>query len=121
MTVGIVRFAYAPHHVDHKISMIGQWVGDPTGLQGLPGVDGAPGARGATGDTGPPGPAVSTSAVCSTFMYSYHDKCDNVCLRTSVVAFDEGPCSVTSDTGSCSKPKDLSVPQTHNICCVCAP
>lgn len=39
------------------INETGQWVGDPTGLQGPPGEDGAPGSPGPPGPPGPEGPA----------------------------------------------------------------
>ena len=116
------------------INISGSWVGDPTGLtgpqgpQGLQGpigpapahewsgtslrfqnpdatwgsytnLQGPQGPQGLTGPQGPPGPTVSTSAVCG-----------RDCSCTVTV---DSPCTVTSDTGSCS----FGV--TGFKCCVC--
>lgn len=72
----------------------GKWVGDPTGLQG---------------PQGPPGPPVNTVAVCGFY------SCSSACSSGSVVAYSKFPCSVTSDTGSCSAER------TSDKCCVCSP
>ena len=45
------------------INETGEWVGDPTLLQGPPGIDGAPGAIGPAGPTGPAGPDGADGAV----------------------------------------------------------
>lgn len=42
----------------------GQWVGDPTGLQGPAGPQGPPGPQGPAGPQGPPGPP-APSAICT--------------------------------------------------------
>ena len=63
---------------------------------------------------GQPGPAVHTSAVC----FSGKATCADTCGGTDrVVANVEAPCTVTSDTGSCSW-RRLRNP---GRCCVCAP
>jgi len=89
----------------------------PQGPQGLQGPQGPTGATGATGPTGPqgpqgpPGPAVSTSAVC-TEVAGWN--CSSLC-SVRVVAAVPAPCSVTSNTGSCSRTG------TPGVCCVCSP
>lgn len=111
------------------VNGVGQWVGDPTGLIGpapahqwsgtslsfqnpdgswgsfvnLQGPQGLQGVQGQQGDTGP---AVSTSAVCSG------NYCNEVC--GNIVACADAPCTITSNTGSCSQTSSGS-------CVVCAP
>lgn len=81
------------------------------GLQGLPGLKGDTGATGATGPQGPQGPqgpAVHTSAVCT-----FGTNSCSCAVKTIVQVW--GPCTVTSDTGSCSSDSGWL------NCCVCAP
>lgn len=76
--------------------------------QGPAGPQGPTGAQGPTGPQGPQGPAgppAHTSAVCSANIPS--------CPDGFVVQPTLGPCSVTSDTGSCTA--------TTGRCAVCKP
>ena len=80
----------------------------PSGPQGVQGVTGATGVAGPAGTTGPQGPAVHSSAICSgTTAYCT----GNICGRNTAIASAMGPCTVTSDTGSCSI--------AAGTCCVC--
>jgi hypothetical protein len=97
------------------VDALGNWVGSPTGLQGPQGPTGPTGATGATGAAGatgpqgpqgPTGPAVHTSAVCVSSGLAY--------CQISYVAHVGGPCTLTSDTGSCSAP-------SGGQCAVCTP
>jgi len=123
------------------INSLGQWLGDPTGLQGPKGdepahqwsgtrlrfqkPDGTWGTyvdlRGPAGPQGPAGPAVSTSAVC----VSAHDIYDGVCscagqTVSKVTTAPGGGCSASSDTGTCSA-LGGGLYGTTGQCCVCAP
>jgi len=92
----------------------GKWIGDPTGLQGPPGPQGPrglQGAQGTQGPQGPPGPAVHTSSVCSVTSLS----CLTVCGTGRIVAGSGAPCSITSDTGTCTNG------YASGSCCVCSP
>jgi hypothetical protein len=66
----------------------------PTGAQGPMGPLGPMGPAGPPGPQGPPGPPVHTYAVCS----ATYPTCDHGTESGPLHA----PCSVTSDTGSCS-------------------
>lgn len=87
------------------------------GPVGPAGPLGPVGPRGPAGPAGPQGPAVSTSAMCNTASGCQAGAtlgCDAVCSGRVVAAMC-GPCTATSDTGSC---------QTfisNALCCVCAP
>ncbi len=75
------------------------------GPQGAQGPTGSTGPQGLKGDKGDPGPAVSTSAVCSQV---------GCACSVRTISLVEGPCNVTSDTGSCSA-------SSGGECCVCSP
>lgn len=113
-----------------------QGVQGPQGVQGAQGLTGATGQQGligATGPQGPAGPAVSTSAVCSSadwwqtssiigvtyYCSSSSCSCNGGVLVSSV----KGPCTVTSNTGTCSASNYTnSNGQTcYGQCCVCKP
>jgi len=100
----------------------------PTGAQGVPGPQGPQGPQGPEGPQGPqgpegpPGPAVSTSAVC----VQPTNPCNNAfcfCTGGSEVTKVTAPCTVSSDTGSCSASAISCSPTTfaRGQCCVCAP
>jgi hypothetical protein len=80
----------------------------------------APGPPGPQGPPGPPGPAVTTSAVCTSPIpdgtpFGRETRCQCALpLSDHEVVNVVGPCSVSSDTGSCSSP-------FHGSCCVCKP
>ena len=75
----------------------------PTGPQGPPGPK---------GDPGPQGPPVTTVAACG----SNSAACSAVCGGIQYVFVSQsGPCSVTSDTGSCANT------HANGHCCVCVP
>jgi hypothetical protein len=85
-----------------------------TGTAGATGAKGATGAQGATGPTGPmgpEGPAIHSSAICA-------DGLQCTCSGT-ILQFLAAPCSVTSDTGSCSA--SVTPPVGNSYCCVCKP
>jgi len=123
------------------INILGQWIGDPVGLQGPPGPKGdkpahqwnntrlrfenPDGSWGSyvdlRGPEGPPGPPVSTFAVCVQGEKYIQVDCD--CGTASLLKKVYGcPCEVTSDGGSCQA-------QGHYVgstcykgaCCVCSP
>ena len=122
------------------INSSGNWVGNPTGLlgpegpqgpqgsQGPPGSPGAAGATGATGATGTTGatgaqgqqgaqgvPGISTFAVCKYPGGSAPaSSCSTYCNGHTVLFAINGPCTVTSSTGSCSRE------WSTDVCCVCA-
>lgn len=87
-----------------------------TGPAGPIGPTGPTGATGQTGATGPAGPPIQTSSVCVT---GGDCSCTNV---VSKVSSTNGPCNVTSDTGSCYA---NTYSTGHSIlpasCCVCRP
>jgi hypothetical protein len=92
-----------------------------TGLQGPKGDTGAQGLTGATGATGAAGPAVHTSAVCVSGSNAGGASCS---CTNGYVASASSPCSVTSDTGSCSASSyyDSTWSRTYTgQCCVCKP
>ncbi|MBI5409165.1 MAG: collagen-like protein [Nitrospirae bacterium] len=106
------------------INSNGQWIGDPTGLQGPQGpagpqgptgpqgpagpqgLQGPQGAQGPTGPQGPqgpqgqPGPAVSTSAVCCS--NCGQPTCSGAMISASRFG-GSGSCRATSDTGICEE------------------
>lgn len=92
------------------------------GATGATGATGSTGATGATGPQGPTGPAVHTSSVCGTVTYTSSSyACEIFCGSSShVVAHVGGPCTVTSDTGSCSMDSAGSS-GSWRYCCVCSP
>ena len=90
----------------------------PPGPQGPIGPQGPAGPQGPTGPTGPEGPtgpSVSTSAICIGTTGSFGNICGNSCLGGTFNFGADGPCTVTSDTGTCSFSSSLGV------CCVCTP
>ncbi len=76
-------------------------------------VQGPPGPQGPQGPQGPPGPAVHTSAVCAIGSPS-----PPACPHGYAAGPQKGPCTVTSDTGSCSGLQDTTGPWG---CAVCIP
>jgi len=78
---------------------------------------GPQGAQGLVGPPGPPGPPTHTSSVCVGGGSPQQCSCSN---RT--VSFVFSPCTVTSDTGTCSATSS-GIPGNvqHGSCCVCAP
>ncbi len=99
------------------------------GSQGIPGVKGdkgATGERGATGATGAqglPGPAVKTSAVCVNGTSTKYNN-NNCSCKTKIISFVSSPCTVTSETGSCSGNDvrdSFGAYISSGSCCVCAP
>ncbi len=92
-----------------------------TGSQGLTGATGAQGSTGATGSQGPAGPAVHTSAVCVSANTKLSVSCS---CSVGYVAHVTSPCTVTSDTGSCSASGFYDSTWGNNYtgeCCVCKP
>jgi hypothetical protein len=90
----------------------------PTGAQGPQGPGGTgpagpQGQQGPPGPTGPVGPAKHTSAVCVEGTSGSRTYC--TCGSGTQVGFAGSPCTVTSDTGSCSAVSN------YGSCCVCAP
>jgi hypothetical protein len=78
----------------------------PAGPKGDPGEPGPPGPKGDKGDRGEPGPPVQTFAICTD---------DGGCAcqgKSEILSTANGPCTVTSDTGSCTGTSQ---------CCVCMP
>lgn len=92
------------------------------GAQGAAGPQGPPGAtgpQGPAGPQGPPGPAVRTSAVCAYVGPFPISLCGGVCRdEDHVVSRAVAPCSITSDTGTCSTNAN---PSNTGVCCVCRP
>ncbi len=92
-----------------------------TGPQGPPGATGPQGPAGATGPQGPAGPAVHTSAICVNGVSDYPFGCRvQTCTcagGATLISRVSSPCTVTSDTGSCS----ASGQSCQGQCCVCAP
>lgn len=95
------------------------------GENGATGAKGDKGDTGATGPQGPAGPAVSTSAVCVSAS-SYWDVSSQrdiyspgscSCSGTTVSRVSS-PCTITSNTGTCSA-KDGGI--YHGECCICRP
>jgi hypothetical protein len=90
----------------------------PQGPQGATGPQGTAGAQGPAGPQGPQGPAVRTSAVCASAF------ANTICISNScscprgAVSIVFSPCTVTSDTGSCSA---TSCGSNRGQCCVCMP
>ncbi len=93
----------------------------PAGPQGPTGPQGATGPQGPAGPQGPQGPAVRTSAVCASALFNpsggtcFGNSCS--CPNGAVTIVDS-PCTVTSDTGSCSA---SSCNTFRGKCCVCRP
>jgi hypothetical protein len=91
----------------------------PQGPQGATVPAGPQGATGPQGAQGQPGPAVHTSAVCVSafpnagFCFSSSCSCSN-----GTVSRVSSPCTVTSDTGTCSA---SSCGSSIGQCCVCKP
>jgi hypothetical protein len=121
------------------INESGDWIGSSVGLVGSAGLNGTDGLhcwdvnenqicdpvedrnsdafcnildcrgdKGDKGDKGDPGPAVTTSAVCVNTM-------QNCGCSIRTISAVPGPCTVTSDTGSCSSNVGGAV-----RCCVCS-
>ena len=101
------------------------------GPQGIQGLTGPAGLQGPTGPQGPAGPAVSTYSVCADPTYtSSSNYYINVCYMAScncgsatLLSSLEGPCTVTSNTGSCSATSilDSYSRRCPGACCVCKP
>lgn len=121
------------------INSLGQWIGDPTGLQGPQGdkpahqwsstslrFENPDGSWGAyvdlEGPQGPTGPPVTTYAICK----SSHDPedlcgCGTGVLIHKIDCLSYGDmCTVTSDTGSCSDSYSNLGPN-YGSCCLCSP
>lgn len=81
----------------------------PSGQRGLQGLQGAKGDKGNKGD---PGPAIKTVAVCTTDLVLGGASC--YCSSGTLVIHQSAPCTVTSDTGSCTG-------LNKGTCCVCIP
>lgn len=81
----------------------------------LKGDKGANGANGATGPKGDPGPPTQSSAVCVDGTDTTRGVCSCSHLTVSNVS---GPCTVTSQTGSCSAAGPV-FPIGGGSCCVC--
>ncbi len=100
------------------IDSAGRWVGSPTGLQG------PAGPTGPQGPAGPAGPAVHTSALCVNNVPT-PSSCGGRCLHGTAAQTSGNPCTVTSDTGSCSAtstvPPGSIGPPVAGLCCVCVP
>ena len=79
----------------------------PAGAQGLPG---ATGPQGPPGIQGPPGLPVRTVAACQGLILG--QSCQTSCPG-SLESYLSGPCTVNSQTGSCSV--------QAGTCCVCRP
>jgi len=94
-----------------------------TGPQGPTGLTGPAGATGPQGAQGPAGPAVSTSAVCVSASINAQGVCSSgSCGCAYTVSHVSSPCSVTSNTGSCSANGcSGTYGTTYGSCCVCAP
>jgi hypothetical protein len=87
----------------------------PQGATGQQGPVGPRGATGAQGPVGPQGPAVHTSAICQAGSNACKYYPNTPCTGRTV-GWVYAPCSVTSDTGSCSS--NLA---GQGCCAVCAP
>lgn len=96
--------------------------GGPPGPQGDPGPVGPRGLAGPAGPQGPPGPPVSTSAVCRDGIINLNTpSCNSLCSR-GFIGSAFSPCTVTSNTGSCSAESVFANNQTFlGRCCVCEP
>jgi hypothetical protein len=86
----------------------------PQGPQGLTGPQGPQGQTGPQGPQGPTGPAVSTSAICGQ---SFEPQCPSGTTVASTITV-AAPCTVTSDTGSCTANPPAGI---TGFCKVCAP
>lgn len=87
----------------------------PTGATGPQGPPGPTGQQGPQGEQGEPGPPVTTVAVCVSATNDSDGRC--YCSITTISKVFS-PCTVTSDTGSCSASGYF---EYTGECCVCAP
>ena len=115
------------------INALGQWIGNPSGLigpqgpagatgaQGAKGPTGATGATGAQGSQGPTGPAVTTTAVCVSAAYSNGNCSSRTCsCANGYVSHVASPCTVKSNTGSCSATSCFNYSTVYTgECCIC--
>jgi hypothetical protein len=129
------------------INSAGQWVGDPTGLQGPQGEQGDPGPQGQQGhpgaqgiqgergergfqgiqgiqgiqgEQGPAGPPVRTVGSCTDNVSQGNTTCVPRCPNgVASQTSSISLCQVTADTGSCTARS--TAPQLLALCCVCRP
>ena len=93
------------------------------GDQGPQGLVGPKGDKGDQGMQGPPGPTIHSVAVCgvvNTITFCGPGPTVGVCGSWRAVGSAFAPCSLTSDTGSCSS-NFVPTPTARGLCCVCAP
>jgi len=92
----------------------------PPGEQGLPGEQGPEGPRGPKGDPGEPITTICLTANLGAGVnLGSSQECASRCGGPDkVYVASWGPCTVTSDTGTCTQnvPQDLG-----GLCCVCEP
>jgi hypothetical protein len=97
----------------------------PAGPQGPQGAQGPQGVQGAPGPQGPAGPAVRTFAACTQATFINNGtSCQSggFCSCPRVLASVAGPCTVTSESGSCSGNfVTAGSVACRGTCCVCAP
>jgi hypothetical protein len=79
------------------------------------------GPTGPPGPQGPPGPAVSSFAVCKAVQGPPCPSSFCSCSGSRQLVFEAGPCTVTSNTGSCTSLVGGSNTCAFGSCCVCAP
>jgi hypothetical protein len=88
----------APGSIGMEKMSFTTWKG-PIGVKGDKGPVGSPGPQGATG---PPGPTRLTYAVCASPNYYNHLINTNCGIGATILFMSDSPCTVTSNTGSCS-------------------